>query len=357
MQYYFNNDNTFVASVRQILIIYLLGRILLLFVGGFFISAHAASTNVSVISLGEIVTYPSTTAFASVITLNDSRLSAEVSARILAINVEIGQVVEKGDVLIKLDPTDHNIALQQAEANLTSAQSKFDLSKRQLDRAQALVSKGFISSEALNVKETDFASTESLVALYRAQYEAAKRSVAKCTIRAPFKSIIRERLGQVGEITTPGFSLLRLSDLEKIEVEAKIQPRDVESLRASSSVKFISSEQSYPVTIKRIVSVVNEKDRNQTVRLRFLKKKPPIGSAGTIMWYTNKPHAPASLIVKRNGQLGLFTYTAGKARFLALPHALEGSPAFINLPLETLVIHQDQYRLQDGQPVSISGGQ
>ena len=345
------------APARKILVNYLSGGVLLLSMSGFFSPTNAESTNVAVISFGDIAIYPSTTAFASVMTLNDSKLSAEVSARILAINAEVGQVVKKGDVLIKLDPTDHNIALQQAGANLTSAQSKFDLSKRQLDRAQTLISKGFISPEALNVRETDFASAQSLVALYRAQYEAAKRSVAKCSIRAPFKSVIRERFGQVGEITTLGSPLLRLNDLEKIEIEAKIQPRDVESLSASSSITFISSEQSYPVTIKRIVPVVNEKDRNQTVRLKFLKNKPPIGSAGTIMWRTNKPHVPVDLVVQRNGTLGVFIYAAEKVTFFELPHASEGNPAFIKLPLDTLVVHQGQYRLQDGQPVSISGDQ
>ena len=162
------------APARKILVNYLSGGVLLLSMSGFFSPTNAESTNVAVISFGDIAIYPSTTAFASVMTLNDSKLSAEVSARILAINAEVGQVVKKGDVLIKLDPTDHNIALQQAGANLTSAQSKFDLSKRQLYRAQTLISKGFISPEALNVRETDFASAQSLVALYRAQYEAAK---------------------------------------------------------------------------------------------------------------------------------------------------------------------------------------
>ena len=345
------------APAKQTLIKYLSKGALLLLMSGLFASAYAESTHVSVTRLGDIVTFPITTAFASVITLNDSKLSAEVSSRIVAINAEVGQVVEKDDVLIMLDAKDYNIALQQARANLTSAQSKFDLSKIQLERANTLVSKGFISPEALNVRETDFASTKSQVALYGAKYEAAKRSVEKCSIRAPFKSVIRERVGQVGEITTPGVSLLRLSDLENIEIEAKIQPRHGKSLTASSAIQFISGERSYPVEVKRIVPVVNERERNQTVRLRFLKDKPPIGSAGTIMWRSNKPHVPVDLVVQRNGQLGVFIYSSEQATFFELPHASEGSPAFINLPLETLVIHQGQYRVQDGQAVLVSGDQ
>ena len=340
--------------IRKVLLNCVVGLLILLALAQFPKPAKANTLKVSVIKLNEIAVYPIKSAFASAISLNNSKLSAEVSAKIKSINAEVGQVVNKGDILIQLDSTDYTLALQQAGANLIAAQSNFALSQKQLERAQQLVSDGFISPEGLNKRETEFALAESSLALRRAQYEVGKRSVAKCSIKAPFKSVVRERMGQIGEITVPGSPLLRLSDLEAIEVDARVQPKDIESLTLSSSIKFMSDGITFPVRVKRIAPVINEENRNQTVRLKFSKNQPSIGSAGAIRWTTDKPHVSTDLVVQRNDQLGVFIFEEEKAKFFVLSNALEGSPAAINLPGDTLVIHRGQHRLQDGQFVSIT---
>ena len=177
--------------------------------------------------------------------------------------------------------------------------------------------------------------------------------MAKCSVKAPFKSVIRERIAQVGEITAPGAPLLHLSDLSTIEIDAKVQPRHIDSLTLNRSIIFTSDGTEFPVRIKRIVPVVNEENRNQTVRLEFIKNHAAIGSAGTIKWAADKPHAPTDLLVQRNSQLGVFILNDNQAKFFVVPGASEGSPAMINLPLDTLMIYQGQHRLQDGQAVSI----
>ena len=106
--------------------------LVLLFFSSYFAAAgYAEPTKASVVKLGEVAVYPVKSAFASVITLNNSKLSAQVSAKIKSISAEVGQIVNKGDVLIKLDATDYNLALQQAGANLIAAQSNLELSQKQ----------------------------------------------------------------------------------------------------------------------------------------------------------------------------------------------------------------------------------
>ena len=103
-------------------------------------------------------------------------------------------------------------------------------------------------------------------------------------MKAPFNAFIRERTGKVGEITTVGNPLLRLNDIENIEVDAKLLPAAVGSLTENSQINFITGGENFPIKLKRIVPAVNEKDRNQTARFEFIKNKPAIGSAGTIVW-------------------------------------------------------------------------
>ena len=70
-------------------------------------SVAAQTTPVATQSFDQLAIYPQKEAFATVISLNDSRIAAEVTARIVDIPVEVGQVVPKGATLVRLDARDY----------------------------------------------------------------------------------------------------------------------------------------------------------------------------------------------------------------------------------------------------------
>jgi hypothetical protein len=63
---------------------------------------------------------------------------------------------------------------------------------------------------------------------------------------------------------------------------------------------------------------------------------------------------PANLVIRRNGELGVFVHRAGKAVFKPLPGAQEGRPVAVELPSGTEVIVRGRDRLQDGDAVTVS---
>ena len=73
------------------------------------------------------------------------------------------------------------------------------------------------------------------------------------------------------------------------------------------------------------------------------------------MWLVSHRSIPAEYLLRRNGRLGIFLFDDGKARFVPLDAALEGQPAVVDLPAETLLIDQGRESLNEGDAVVDAG--
>ncbi|MGD8475684.1 MAG: efflux RND transporter periplasmic adaptor subunit [Burkholderiales bacterium] len=316
-------------------------------------TAGAQTVQVATQAFADIAVFPERQAFATVISLNDSRIAAEVSARIVEIPVEVGQVVPKGATLVRLDSRDFALAAERAAAALESARSANLLAEQKLERARKLVAEGFISPEALDQRKSDARTAAAQLKAAEAELATARRNVSKCLVRAPFKAIIKQRIGQVGEIASPGMALVHVLDASRIEVSARVQPEFVAELQESKSVAFESRSQIFPLKLRRIVPAINERERNQEARFRFAGKDAMPGTAGRVIWQSTQAHLPPDLVLRRDGQLGVFVASDGRAKFVVLPLAQEGRPAPAALAPGDAVITDGRYQLQNGDNISI----
>jgi RND family efflux transporter MFP subunit len=316
-------------------------------------AAAAQTVQVTTKTFGELAIYPQREAFATVISLNDSRIAAEVNARIVEIPVEVGQVVPKGATLVRLDSRDYVLAAERAAATLESARSANLLAVQRLERARKLVEDGFISPEALDQRASEARTSAAQLKATEAELATARRNIRKCLIRAPFKAIIKERIGQVGEIATPGAPLVRVLDAGSIEVSARVQPAYIAALQESKLITFESRSESFPLKLRRIVPALDQRERNQEARFRFTKESALPGTAGRVVWRSAQAHLPPDLVLRRDGKLGVFVANGGKAMFVPLPLAQEGRPAPADLEPGALIITGGRYQLQDGVAVSV----
>jgi len=317
-------------------------------------SAAAQAIPVTTQPFSDVGIYPTRNAFATVISLNNSRISAEVTARIVEIPVEVGQVVRKGATLARLDSRDYVLAAERAKAALEAAKSTLEFAEQQLERSRKLVEEGFVSSQALNQNETEVSTAAAQTRTAEADLASARRNISKCLIKAPFKAIIKERLGQVGEIATPGAPLVRILDASRIEVSARIQPADVDELRTSKNIVFETRAESLPLKLRRIVPALDQRERSQEARFRFKKRSALPGAPGRVVWQSAQAHLPPDLILRRGKTLGVFVEENGKAMFVPIPQAQEGRPAPADLDGGAPIIMDGRYQLQDGDNVSVT---
>lgn len=299
--------------------------------------------------------FPERDAPAAAVARNESRLGAEIAARIAAIPVEVGQTVPRGAVVVQLDDADARLAVAQAEAALNSARARLALADSQLARARDLQKQDFISTEALAQRETETAVVRAEVATAEATLRSAQRMLEKAIVRAPFTGVVMSRPGQVGEIAQPGASLVVLKDAAPPEVTSPIPAELAAGLGPQVAFEFVAPGARYPLRLLRISPAVQAATRTREARLAFAGEAPPAGSEGRLHWRDPRPHLPPELVLQRsrNGQVaaGVFVVENGRARFVPIAQAQAGRPAVSPLPAGARVVVSGQAALQDGQAI------
>jgi len=260
----------------------------------------------------------------------------------------VGDTVNRDEVLIELDDRTYKLNLLRAEVALKGIESRLNLAQYQMDQATALFEQKAITDELLQQRSAEVDTLKAERNAKRVEVAMAKRDLDKCTIRAPFKATLLERIAQTGELASPGTPLVRIIDAARIEVSARIQPQDISSLKDTKTFEFITQDETYDVSLRKITPAFDPVQRNQEARFNFKRKRALPGATGTLRWKQSKAHIPANLLIKRDKTLGVFIIVSGKAKFMELPNAREGRPALTNLPDYTTLIIDGRFGVQDG---------
>ena len=308
---------------------------------------------VSMTLLDEIVFYPSREAPATVVSLNNSQISAEISGQIIELSIQTGSEVKKGDLLAKIDCESYQIAKQRASAALNAAYARKKYAKQRLDDAKHLEKRRVLSTDELNLRNSEANAIAADAGVLNADLKESLRQLSKCKITAPFDAVVVERLASLGDYTTPGSPLVKLLDLNNLEVSGKIQQQDVDSLKAAEKISFVVDRKSYPVKLRTIVPLVDSRIRSYELRLEFTGNASSTGAAGRLHWTSPLPHIPADYLVQRNGQLGVFIADNNSAYFHHLEGIGNGLPAPIDLPANSKIITTGRYGLVNGQLINI----
>ncbi len=318
-------------------------------------TVHAdAPTTVSVEELAELALYPTYSTPAEVVSLNDSRLSAQIQAVIKDIPVKVGQLVVRDAVLVELDCRDYQLALRQAEAGLKAAKSRTLFSRQQQKRAESLRNTSSISEELALQRETDLSTAQADEVVAGARLEQARLDVSRCVIRAPFNGVVLERLASVGETARPGYPLVRVLDRDAIEVSAQVSIADALVLEQATDQRLVTQNKEYALKLSRIAARVDTRTRSRDARLDFVQEVALPGTPGRLMWSTPVPHVPADILVTWQGRMGVFVVAGDRAKFVALPEALEGRPVALDIPLSSLIIVKGQRLVQDGHVIEVN---
>jgi len=277
--------------------------------------------------LREIAVFPERSAQAQVVSLNESKVAAEISARIVNLAAEPGQQLARGALIAKLDCHDYDLASERADATKKASEARARLADLQHARALKLAAEGFISKDGLDIRIAELDASRADVAVNAAALKTARAAQAKCVVRAPFPAIVLERLAQEGEIALPGAPLVSLLDSSRIEVRAEVQEADVAGLKSTRQIAFLDADTRYPLRLVRLSPARLKASRLAEARLRFTGAAAAPGSSARMVWASPEMHVPAALLARRQGRLGVFVAGDKSVRFHPLPNAQEGRPA------------------------------
>jgi len=178
------------------------------------------------------------------------KIASMVSGEIISLNVKEGQVVKKGDLLVKINPDLYTSGLERSVANLagtkaslTQSDASFKEAKANYERNKILYDKGVISKsdwdKAVSTFEVAKATKQS--AYYNVQSASAsvteaRDNLGRTTIYSPADgtiSVLNVELGErvLGTQQMAGTELLRVANLNNMEVEVDVNENDIVKIK------------------------------------------------------------------------------------------------------------------------------
>jgi HlyD family secretion protein len=203
---------------------------------------------------GDIVSVVTATGTLNAVTT--VQVGSEVTGMIESLGADFNQLVHKGQVLAKLDPSIFQTTLDQARAALASAQADADRSRvaegaaeTALTRARELHDQQLMTEEDFQAAQTDsrsaaaqVASADAVIRQDQSAVQAAQVSLAKTIIESPIDGVVVARNVDVGQTVSASFSAPTLfviaADLSKMQVEAGIDESDVGRVKEGQPVTF-----------------------------------------------------------------------------------------------------------------------
>ncbi|WP_294600642.1 efflux RND transporter periplasmic adaptor subunit [uncultured Rikenella sp.] len=178
--------------------------------------------------------------------VSEVKISPDVSGEIVELNVEEGQRIEKGRLLLKIKPDTYQSMQERAEATLNSSKAQLEQIRAQLVLAGQTYERQRQLFEQKAISEADFQSAEAQYRALQAQVRTAEFNIRsaeaslkeaaenlyKTTIFAPSGGTVSKlnvELGErvVGTATMAGTEMLRIADLSQMEVRADVNENDI----------------------------------------------------------------------------------------------------------------------------------
>jgi RND family efflux transporter MFP subunit len=226
-----------------------------------------------------------------IVARRQATVAAKGIGRVIEVNIEEGQRVEKDQIIARLDDSNARANLEQARANLAQAEANLRAAQVALDDAKPIfqrneqqIKAGVISAQTFdtarasyNAAEQDLAVRTRGVALAKAGVEVAQRNLDDTIVRAPFTGVVTVKAAQAGEIVSPssaggGYTRTGIGtivDMDSLEVEVDVSENFINRVRPGqpATVKL----NAYPdwEIPAHVIAVIPTADRSKaTVKVR-----------------------------------------------------------------------------------------
>ena len=230
--------------------------------------------------------------------------------------VEPGQWVAKGQVLALVDRSVQTQTAASLNAQIAVARSDAVIAQSELDRAQTLVTRGFLSKADLERKAATRDAALARVKVAQATLGEANARTNRLDIRAPSAGLVLTRAVEPGQIVGPGTgTLFRLADGGQMEMRAQISEADLRGLRigARAQVTPVGGSDSFTGEVWQVSPVIDPTSRQGIARIA-LSYNPALrpggfASASVVSGMTDVPQLPNSAI--QSDEKGNFVYVMG----------------------------------------------
>jgi len=301
--------------------------------------------------------------------------------------VNMGDSVQRGQLIAVLDSQEYAQQVEQARAELEVAKpsvaecsSSLDVAKREFERAMALRDKKIASESDLDEAEANYKACDAKHKVSLAQVQQKIASLREAEVRLSYTQIraswedgsemraIGERFVDEGEMLGANEPIVSVLDVSSLTAVIHVIERDYAKLRLGQAVVVTTDahpDMEFRGTVVRIAPLLKETSRQARVDVEvpnpesLLKPGMFVRARIELDRHDGATVVPFSALVKRDGQQGVFLVERGdmKARFVPVETGILTAELaeLIQPPLEGEVVTLGHHLLEDGSAVVLPG--
>ena len=246
---------------------------------------------------------------------HESELGFRIGGKVVARLVDVGAQVKKGATLARLDPADVALQAQAAKAAVAAAQTEHEFAKAEFDRYDNLHKQKFVSGSALDQKRNAMNANAAKLEQARAQLAVASNQAGYATLVADQDGVVTAVSAEVGQVVTPGQTVVRLANEKEIEVVIAVPENRLDELKAAKGIAvalWANPDKVYAAKVREIAPAVDASTRTFAVRVSI------VAPDADVRWGMT-----ANVLV----QGGADVSAAALVPSASIYHAEDGSPA------------------------------
>ncbi len=279
-------------------------------------------------------------------------LSAPVTDRIVRLNFDDGDFIQRGQIVAVLATGQENAQLAEAGARAREA-------GQQLERLQALKQRGFATNSAVDAQQ-------ALASQAGAQAAEARASIGDRVIRAPFSGWVSLRTISAGAVVSAGTEIATISDISRIKLDFPVPETLLAQLRPGQTIVARAAawpDQPFTGTIGTIDPVINPQTRAVTVRAVLANGDRRL-KPGMLLTVAIESAARTSLavpelaVVSEGDRAFVFAVEGGKAKRIPVRTGIKQNglvEVLDGIRPGQRIVTEGVVKITDGQPVRLPG--
>lgn len=301
----------------------------------------------------------------------ESSLGFRAGGRIVARLVDLGQTVARGQVLMRLDPSDLALAAKAARAaasasdrTVTAAAAQATRAASDARRLNGLVEAGAISAQSYDSARAASASTAAQLSAaradavaMRAQARVAANQASYAVLRADAAGVVTQVMAEPGQVVAAGAPVLRLAHGGAREVAVDV-PEDMRGhVPRLASVRIGGSETAVPATLRQLSGSADPMTRTYEARYQLARGDVPLGATANVLIAGNADAGvavPLTALHDSSGGPGVWVVRGGRVSFRPVRLGTMGEEnAIVTAGLRPgeRVVALGAHLLKEGEPV------
>ncbi len=230
-----------------------------------------------------------------------STVAAQTSGRVTAIYFRPGDVVQQGQVIMRIDPSVAQQQVEGAKAQVAEAKVALENATREYDRFRELFTKNYVSRSQMDAADANLKAARARLNTLQASSGQASTARAFADVTAPYGGVMSDLHVEIGEMAAPGTPLATGFDPAWLRATAQVPQNAVESVRRGNKafVEVPGSRRWIPAA--RVVVIPSADPRTHSTQVRV--------------------YLPAEVRGLLPGQFVRVHFVTGTARRLVVPAA------------------------------------